>query len=354
MSKILIIKTSSLGDILQSFYVLPFLKEAGLEIHFVVDYQYEELATAHPYIDKVISSDFSGWLLKKKKNIPFLFFKRELQKENYDMVFDLQRNWKSSLVLFFTRATKKIGYGRDSVREKVNLLFTNEKYDIPKSQNIRLFYLAIFQKVFPSLKEGKKEVVFHLTKSKQSYINDKKLLFSSIKENKILVSLGSTWKNKMLSPDFIKEFLKKIERSFPVYFFFSYGTIEEKNLCLEIAESLINTHVVEKVSLVLWQPIIREMDMVIATDSSILSLTDMTDTPSFSFFGPTNSGVFSPLKKTRSVQGICPYKQTFQKQCPKLRTCPTGACLKDLEVEFCFSKFYQWGKKHLKKMPVLI
>lgn len=326
---------------------MPYLKKAGHIIDFVVDNKHKNLVQAHPLIDRVIVSDFSGWLKKEEKKVSFSSFRKDLKSVTYDMVFDLQRNWKSSLVLFFTKAKRKIGYGKNSVREKINLLFTNEKYELEKNQNIRFFYLALFQKVFPDLIEGYSSILFHLTPKELLDIEEKKSFFSSISKKKVLVSIGSTWKNKTLSLSFLQAFLKKIEKAFPVYFFFSYGTEQEKSQCLEIASSLENAQVVEKVSLVLWQPIIREMDMVIATDSSILSLTAMTNTPSFSFFGPTSSNVFAPIHKAKALQGACLYNIEFAKQCPKLRTCASGACLKNLEAETCFSKFYPWAKKYL-------
>lgn len=348
MSKrILIIKTSSIGDILQSFYVLPFLKMRGLVIDFVVDHKHKVLALAHPFIDKVILSDIDGWTKRRKKNISFSFFRKELQTYNYEMVFDLQRNWKSSVILFFTKAKRKIGYGKASVREKINLLFTNEKYDITKNTNIRLFYFSLFEKVFPHLKVDNEKVFFSLTDREKKILEHKKRFFSSIKKQKILVSMGSSWTNKVPQKSFILSFLKKIDHQFPVFFFFSYGTENEKEDAKLFSKRLSSAQVIEKTSFALWQHLIEEMDLLIATDSSILSLAQMTNTHSFSFFGPTMGDVFAPIENRTIVQGSCPYKINFEKQCPKLRSCKSGACIKDLEVNSCFQFFIKWYEQNI-------
>lgn len=343
MSKhILIIKTSSIGDILQSFYVLPFLKKAGYKIDFVVDHKHQDLAYAHPYIDKVICSDIDGWIRKKPKKISFISFRNQLQSSKYEMVFDLQGNWKSSLILLFARSKRKIGYGKNSVREKINLLFTNEKYDIVNSLNIRLFYFSLFQKVILNLDTNTEKVFFSLTSLEKLFLGEKKILLSSLNDKKILVAIGSCWTNKIPQKSFILSFLKKIQAQSPACFFFSYGTDKEKKVAEMIASDLHNAEVLTKGSFALWQHLIEEMDLVIATDSSILSLSQMTHTPSFSFFGPTKGKMFAPLENSGFIQGSCPYNQIFNKQCPKLRTCKSGACIKDLEVNSCFLHFQKW------------
>jgi heptosyltransferase-1 len=39
------------------------------------------------------------------------------------------------------------------------------------------------------------------------------------------------------------------------------------------------------------------------------------------------------------TQGFCPYNIRFQKRCPKLRTCKSGACIKKIDAERLFLSF---------------
>jgi heptosyltransferase I len=71
------------------------------------------------------------------------------------------------------------------------------------------------------------------------------------------------------------------------------------------------------------------MDRVIAVDSAALALCGTTSTPSFSFFGPTQASIYKPLGvQHHHFQGTCPYAMSFSARCPRLRSCKTGACLK--------------------------
>ncbi len=64
--KILIVKTSSLGGIIQTFPVLNYLRERfdSLHIDWVVEEKFASLVKDHPFVDRVFSFDLSG--LKKK------------------------------------------------------------------------------------------------------------------------------------------------------------------------------------------------------------------------------------------------------------------------------------------------
>ena len=84
------------------------------------------------------------------------------------------------------------------------------------------------------------------------------------------------------------------------------------------------------------------VDMVIAMDSLPLHLAGTTETPTFSIFGASSANKYKPKgKKHLAFQGTCPYKRTFERRCPVLRTCSTGACIRDLHGEELFHYFLQ-------------
>src|SRR6187402_1475471 len=106
--KLLIIKTSSLGDIVQARESLPCLPPA--DVDWVVEKPFSELVEGR--VHKVLTTETKKW----RKN-PFKWFSeirafiRELRKTRYDVIVDLQGNFKSSLILAFARGVKKVGFG---------------------------------------------------------------------------------------------------------------------------------------------------------------------------------------------------------------------------------------------------
>lgn len=83
--KILIIRFSSIGDIVLTTPVVRCLKQQlGAEIHYLTKKSFHTVLAANPYIDKIFT-------IQKKVNeiLP------ELKKEKYDVIIDLHRNLRS-------------------------------------------------------------------------------------------------------------------------------------------------------------------------------------------------------------------------------------------------------------------
>lgn len=85
MKKILLIRFSSIGDIVLTTPVIRALKnQLGCELHVITKEPFRIVLSGNPYINKLYS-----W----EKNIKEVF--NELKSENYDFIVDLQKNRKS-------------------------------------------------------------------------------------------------------------------------------------------------------------------------------------------------------------------------------------------------------------------
>jgi heptosyltransferase-1 len=327
-SRILIVKMSSLGDIVQSFVVLNHLKQRfpKVKIDWAVEAAHLPIVRAHPLIDRAIPLDIKG-----RKNLYAAF--KDLRHEKYDLIFDLQGNCKSGVITLCARGKTKVGFGFRSVREWPNILATHIRYNISKKQNIRLYYLELIDRFFKNPTTGEiGEVYFNITGEEGEKIAQ--ILSHSRSECKIMVCPGSKWVNKQLKEETLTLFLKRIEREYGATFFLIWGERAAKAHCDHLAKELKKGIVVEKLSLPTWQNLMNEMDLVIAVDSSALHLCSTGTAPSFSIFGPTASSIFKPIGKNHTAfQGKCPYNQVFEKQCPLLRNCPTGACIREINLE---------------------
>lgn len=337
--KILIIKTSSLGDIIQTFPVLDYLRHhfPHAQIDWVVEHPFIELVKANTQVNSVISIESKRWrrnLFKKKTRISIRDFRNKLRKTTYDLTFDLQGNIKSGLILWLVRSQKKIGFGWSTAPEWPNCLFTSRKFNPEKGRNIREDYLAIVQKYFQDSKP-------HLSQPqllRLEPIQEQQLasLFSEFC-TPILVCPGSAWPNKCLETSQLRKILEKLN-SRP--YWFVWGSLQEREAAVFLSSCFPGSKVLEKLSLPLLQHVMARSQLVIAMDSLPLHLCGTTLTPSLSFFGPSSASKFRPLgEKQLFIQGKCPYDVQFEKRCPKLRTCPTGACLKNHEILSQISAF---------------
>jgi heptosyltransferase-1 len=159
---------------------------------------------------------------------------------------------------------------------------------------------------------------------------------------KVMVCPGSRWPNKQLPSEAMASFLVQIQENFGADYYLMWGDLNEKQYCLELQQK-VSGIVVDRLSVPAWQNLMSEMDLVIAVDSAALHLCGTTGTPSFSLFGPTSPSIFKPLGAMHlAVQGDCPYNKSFEKACPLLRTCSTGACIRNLTPDWIFGRFSSW------------
>lgn len=300
--RVLVVKTSSLGDILHAYPVIAYLKERHAVIEWVVEDRCRELIEEHPDITRAWVISTRCW--RKGKNLASLAtFYREFSRKRFDLVIDLQGNLKSACFTFLAKSPVKIGWGWKTAPEKLNTFATNRRYDPVEGKNIRedLLYLV------------------------QSYFGDFSIPNQPISQTPgkgTLVCPGAHWKTKRLP----LETLKKVVKLCPEPVSYIWGTDEEKQICLALAKE--KGELLPKLSL--WQ-LRQEMlkrELVVAMDSLPLHLAATTSVATWSFFGPSSASKYKPMgEQHQALQGVCPYGVEFSKRCPQLRTCKTGSCL---------------------------
>ncbi len=128
MNRILIVKTSSLGDIVHNFPAITDLKRNYPEtaIDWIVEENYSDLPLLHPGITKVIPVSIRRW--RRESNLANTFrevsrFFSELQKETYNAVIDTQGLFKSALISKFAKGPS-YGLNSQSAREPVGFFYT--------------------------------------------------------------------------------------------------------------------------------------------------------------------------------------------------------------------------------------
>lgn len=351
--KLLIVKTSAIGDVIQTFPVLEYLRNKfpDAQIDWIVEEGIAPLLRAHPLIDHVIEIRSKAWRkhpfqLETRKE--FCAFSAQLRKTHYDFLFDLQGNAKSAVVTGCARAKSKVGFGWKSVREKSNLLVTTQRFNPPSHLNIRSKYLHLVQSALDDSEPFEAQgVKLNLSSSEK----DRLQIDLTQKRPRLMVCFGSKWPNKQLEKKTLLSLLQKIFADCNPSYFFIFGDEEEKRFAQELSAHFQDSHALGNLSLPLWQAFMWEMDGVIAVDSAALHLCGTTQTPSFSIFGPSLASCYKPSEERHlAVQGACPYGKTFPVRCPALRTCATGACIRDLHADALFDAYKSWSAATFSKI----
>ncbi len=342
--RILIVKTSAIGDVLQTLPVLSYLKSRypDAQIDWVVEASSASLLKAHPDLTRVIVVHSKKW-----RKAPFMHRReiaetlRSLRAVSYDLLFDLQGNSKSALLTFTARAKEKVGFAFSSLPEKTNWLVTNRRFTPSAHLSRPAYYLSLVQSAFnDSAPFTSVPLELRLTEQEQQRLDT---LLPSTERPKFMVCFGSNWTNKQLEPSQLASFLAQVDAHYAPHFLFIYGNAVEKSQAEALHALFPHSQVVGEMSLAFWQRLMQRMDLLLTMDSAALHLCATTTTPSFSFFGPSSSALYKPEgEQHASFQGSCPYGRTFAVRCPVLRTCPTGACLKDAPMHELFAHFQRF------------
>ena len=133
---VLIARLSSMGDLVQTLPALTDAAKAIPDIRFdwVVDESFSQVPAWHPSVDRVIPSAFrrwnKNWLRAFRGGEPQEFL-RELRLRKYDLIVDVQGEFKSGLAARLARGPRH-GYDGRAAHEWGAQLLYQKKYFVPK------------------------------------------------------------------------------------------------------------------------------------------------------------------------------------------------------------------------------
>ena len=126
MLKILLVKTSSMGDVIHALPAVTDIAEhyPDAKVDWVVEETFAELPVLHPGVRNVIPVAVRRWrrnLLARSSWREMAAFRRRIQATDYDLVIDSQGLLKSAAIARLAHGAR-CGYGRSSAREPLAAL----------------------------------------------------------------------------------------------------------------------------------------------------------------------------------------------------------------------------------------
>lgn len=142
--RVLLVKMSSLGDVVHALPAVSDLAAQGAHIDWVVEEAFAPIAAAHAQVQQVLPIAWRRW----RKALPAFWqpaaaearaglaeFRRTLRSTRYDLVIDAQGLLKSALVVAQTQAQRKAGLDVSSAREPLAARFYSDRIAVPKAQH---------------------------------------------------------------------------------------------------------------------------------------------------------------------------------------------------------------------------
>jgi lipopolysaccharide heptosyltransferase I len=342
MARVLIIKPSSLGDIIHAAGAVERIAAAapGIQLTWVANEPYVPFVRGLPGVDEVLSFPRSRFVAGR-----FPVFLPEAiawarQLRGFDVAVDLQGLQRSGLMARLSGAAERFG-SRDA-RELARLHY-NRPVEIPipvRHAIDRLDFLAdavIAQSAVLARARGAEPDVtppFRLPIPPASAEEAARLLDGA--ERLVAICPGTRWESKRWPVSrwarLVREMTTELRDVRPVLL----GSADERPLAREILSQAdvagtAPLDLVGKGDLWTTAAIMDRAACVVALDSAQLHLAAAVGTPTVSLFGPTDPLRFAPRGDEHRVLRR---EELTCLACHK-RTCPLErrACLPDLEVE---------------------
>ncbi len=305
MQKILIIRFSSIGDIVLTTPLLRAIKQQKphLVVHYLTKKSYATVLENNPYIDKLI-------LLNNDINDTI----KLLKKEKYDHVFDLHKNLRTF------RIKKALGVPASSY-EKLNW----EKWLLVKFNIDNLPRVHIVQRYFKTLEklgvnDDGKGLEYYSGLETKSKING---LPTEIAANYAVIVIGGTYYTKQIP---IKKILELIEIiSIPIVLL---GGPNDITLAQEITKKTVKQvyNAVGKSSLNESAEILKRSQFVVSGDTGMMHIAAAYQKKIFSVWGNTIPvfGMYPYMPDHPELSVIIENKELSCRPCSKLgfEKCP--------------------------------
>ncbi|HLR17070.1 MAG TPA: lipopolysaccharide heptosyltransferase I [Alcanivoracaceae bacterium] len=288
--KILLIKMSSLGDILHTF---PALTEAlhyypDLQVDWVVEGAFLDVVKYHPAVRHAIPANIRAWRKRPLHTLAsgtWKQFKQQIKAERYDCIIDAQGLLKSAAVTRMGQGPKW-GFDRTSAREPLSAKVLDRPVTIPWQQHAIERYRSLFAAALNySRREGPLD--YGLTAHRTS----------TSSPPKILLCHGTTWANKHWPETYWRELAERLTaRGWQVDF--PHGNDEEQARAERLASGLPLATVLPRMTLTnVFTYLLDTVSASVAGDTGLAHLAAAAGVPGVMIFGPTDpyySGVPSP------------------------------------------------------------
>ncbi len=325
--KILIVKPSSLGDIIQSLPFLNTLKEnfPSVQIHWIVAKGFDDLLHEHPMIQRVFVIDKNKW--KSIKHIPATikeFFKigKELKNERYDLVVDLQGLLRSGILTWLSKAPIKVGF-REA--REFSSFFYNKQFSVPINKHAVLRYLEIAKELGCKINSIK----FPIPNSKKpSWLRDFK--------NFVVIIPSARWQSKNWPIPYFVELVKMLP-----YNFLIVGSKSDEADALKIEEYTEGKakSVAGKTTLKELIEVFKKSLFVITPDTGTMHLAVACSKKVVALFGPTSQERTGPFGEGHLIiKSSLKCSPCFKKFCPDLK------CMKEITPELVYERIIDWEK----------
>lgn len=287
--RILIVKTSSLGDVI---HTLPALTDAvnavpGLQADWVVEESFAEVPAWHPGVDEVIPVAIRRWRknwMRSLRSGEISRFRSLLKARHYDAVIDAQGLVKSALISWQAHGPRN-GLNKNSIKEPLSSHFYQHTHEVSKAEHAVQRVRQLFAKSLGyHYAPGQIDYGIALPRAEPATSTRPQLIFLH----------GTTWDSKHWPEPYWRELIR-LAASAGYQISLPWGDMQEQERAMRLVGGIEHASVLEKLTLTALLARLQSCAGVVAVDTGLGHLAAALGLPTVSLYGATNpalSGTF--------------------------------------------------------------
>ncbi len=332
--KILIIKPSSLGDVIHALPFLNAIKDSfpDSQVDWVISRSLKGIFESNPLINELIVVNKDSW--KRIRNLPktvseLSSLNRILKSKKYDIVVDLQGLLRSGLIALSTPSTLKVGFA--DAREGSRLL-----YDKRVSVNGIAHAVDKCLEVAKAIGAGIDNPRFpvHISNKAKTKISQ---LLGDVKEY-IVIFPSSRWVTKRWPAENFADLISKT----PVPCVVS-GSRDDRQIARTVLDSLESKYagpsqssrtldICGKTDLSELVALIASAKTVVTNDSGPMHIAAALNKPTVALFGPTDPAKTGPYRWQKNKNLKVVRADVPCSPCRKKKNCNEFICMDQISV----------------------
>ncbi|MET1077547.1 MAG: lipopolysaccharide heptosyltransferase I [Pseudomonas sp.] len=281
--RVLLVKTSSLGDVIHS---LPALTDAsraipGIRFDWVVEEGFAEIPAWHPAVAQVIPVAIRRWrkhLWQTFRSGEWRRCKQRLGDSPYDLVIDAQGLLKSAWLTRYVKAPVA-GFDSASAREPLACRFYDHTYGVPRQQHALERTRQLFAQALG----------YPLPVGLGDYGLDRRQLADAHPTPYLVFLHGTTWASKHWPEPYWRQLAERLD-GLGWAIRLPWGNALEKARAERLVAGLRHAAVLPRLNLAGVAKVIAGARACVAVDTGLGHLAAALDVPTLSLYGPTLPG----------------------------------------------------------------
>lgn len=291
--RVLIVKTSSMGDLIHTLPAVSDAKKAlpALQFDWVVEESFAEIPAWHRDINKVIVLGLRRW----RKNLWSAFksgeiknFLSQYRDTYYDVIIDPQALLKSAVLSRLAKGKMRYGYDAKSVRSNLAQFGNDKTFFIDRKMHAIKHIRELFSKTF-NYSYDENIVDYGLDWSK--FITPE----ISLPEKYVVFIPNASWTSKLWPEEYWHELIRLAARA-KINILLPTGNAEEEMRAKKLANTApLFVQVLPRMKLGALATVISKAAACVFVDTGLGHLTAALGIPGVSLYGPTDKNHIGTL-----------------------------------------------------------